>query len=132
MEEVLTIWLETSIETHDFIERNFWESKVADMRNVYLPAAETYVYDGEGTLRGFVSLCGDTIAALFVRPSVHGKGIGTQLMNKAKERRQNLNLTVYKENHRGIGFYEKCGFRVETEQIDRHTGHPELLMVFNS
>ena len=28
--------------------------------------------------------------------------------------------------------FKKCGFKIELEQIDEHTGHPELLMVFPS
>ena len=37
------------------------------MRNLYLPAAQTWVYERDGTLVGFVSLLDDDIlAAIFV------------------------------------------------------------------
>ncbi len=132
MGQVLKIWLEASIKAHDFISREFWESNVGAMRDVYLPAAETYVYEDEGAVRGFLSLCGDTIAALFVAPAYQGMGIGRQLMAQAKQTPQRLNLTVYKENQKSVAFYTTCGFRVEREQIDEHTGHPELVMVYDS
>lgn len=128
MDQIISIWLEASIKAHDFIDSNFWKSKVKDMREVYLPSTENYVYEIEETIIGFVSLSNDTLAAIFVAPSAQGQGIGKQLMKKAKNVRKHLNLTVYKENYKSIEFYEQCGFETEQEQIDEHTGHPELVM----
>jgi putative acetyltransferase len=132
MEQVLSIWLDASIKAHNFIAKEFWESKLSAMRDVYLPSAENYVYDEKGIIKGFVSLDYNTLAAIFVLPGIQGKGIGKQLMAKTKTVRNHLNLTVYKENKKSIGFYKKCGFKVLKEQIDEHTGHTELFMVFNS
>ena len=129
--QILSIWLDASIRAHNFIEKEFWESKVTDMRDIYLPASETYVYDEEGIIKGFVSLYGDTLAAIFVSPGFQSRGIGKQLVDKSKKVRDKLNLTVYKENKKSIEFYKKCGFKIEREQVDEHTGHPELLMVFH-
>lgn len=130
MEEVLSIWLHASIQAHDFVDPDFWRSHISDMRDVYLPASETYVYDEEGIVRGFVSLFENTLAALFVAPCAQGKGIGRQLMAKSKEVRQFLTLAVYKENTKSISFYRKCGFETVREQVDKHTGHLELVMAF--
>lgn len=132
IDEVISIWLEASIKAHDFVNRDFWKSKVKDMREIYIPSAETFVYGDERIIQGFVSLYNDTIAAIFVSPDSQGKGIGKLLIQKAKDVRVNLNLTVYKENQKSVLFYEKHGFTIEKEQIDKHTGHPELLMKFNS
>jgi putative acetyltransferase len=131
IDQVIRIWLEASIEAHDFVDDNFWESKVKDMREVYIPSAETYVYEEGEIIKGFVSLYHDTIAAIFVSPDFQGRGIGTQLMQKAKDVRDTLILCVYKENSKSVEFYERCGFTVESERIDKHTGHPELVMKFN-
>lgn len=102
------------------------------MKEIYIPSAENYVYEHEETIKGFISLFNDTLAALFVSPSFQGTGIGKQLIKKAKDVRDHLNLTVYKENQRSIEFYKRCGFEIEQEQIDEHTGHPEVVMTFNS
>ena len=131
MEKVLDIWLEASIKAHNFIEEDFWKSKLVDMRDVYLPSGETYVFEKDGLIKGFVSLGEDNLAALFVAPSSQGKGIGRQLMAKAKDVRNNLQLTVYKENNKSVEFYKKCGFKIIKEQVDEHTGHKEFLMGFN-
>lgn len=132
MDQVISIWLEASIEAHDFVGSDFWESRVKDMKEIYLPAAENYVYENEKTIMGFISLFNDTLSAIFVSPGFQGIGIGQQLMAKAKSVRKHLNLTVYKENQRGIKFYNQCGFKAEQEQIDEHTGHPEIVMAFSS
>ncbi len=132
IDQVITIWLEASIKAHDFVDSKFWESKVNDMRDIYIPSGETYVYEEERIIKGFVSLYNDSIAAIFVSPNFQGAGIGKQLIRKAKDVREELNLTVYKENYSSVEFYKKCGFKIEQEQIDKHTGHPEVVMKFNS
>ena len=128
MEQVLNIWLEASIKAHNFIGKEFWESKLTDMREIYFPSGETYVYEEDGLIKGFVSLCDNILAALFVAPDYQGQGIGTQLMQKAKEIRVDMQLTVYKENEKSVIFYKNCGFKTVREQIDKYTGHQELLM----
>lgn len=130
MDKIIDIWLAASIEAHDFIEKSFWESKIIDMRELYIPSSETYIYEENKEVKGFISLSGETIAAIFVSPNCQGKGIGSQLIKKAKEVRVKLNLTVYKNNKKAIEFYIKCGFKIVKEQIDQHTGHLELLMEF--
>ena len=54
LETLLGIWLEASSRAHDFVERGFWEARLDDMRNLYLPAAQTWVYERDGTVVGFV------------------------------------------------------------------------------
>ncbi len=130
IDQVIDIWLDASVKAHDFVEKEFWESRIRDMREIYIPSAETYIYEEGFMIKGFVSLYNDTIAAIFVSPGFQGEGIGGKLMKKAKDIRDNLSLTVYKKNIKSIKFYHKCGFKIAREQIDEHTGHPELVMKF--
>ena len=132
MNDVLNIWLEASIRAHGFVGKEFWESRVDDMRETYVPDSDTYVYSENGTVKGFFSLHADSLAAMFVSPDAQGKGIGQQLMNKAKSLRRKLNLTVYLENEKSILFYRKCGFKPIEERVDEHTGHIEILMEYGS
>lgn len=127
-EQILEIWLSASIEAHNFIEPEFWESKVGDMRDVYIPASETFVFESKGKIVGFYSLHGSNLAAIFVAPRSQGMGIGTILLDDAKTRRKTLQLTVYKENVPSVNFYEKQGFISIGENIDEHTGHAEFIM----
>ncbi len=130
MDQVLEIWLETSIKSHNFIKREFWESKLEDMRNLYLPASETYVYVENGEIKGFFSLVDETLAAIFVASASQGRGIGKKLIAKAKELRSSLNLTVYSKNTKSINFYKSCGFDIIRKQTDENTGEPEYLMAY--
>lgn len=132
MNDVLNIWLEASIGAHGFVGREFWESRIDDMRETYIPDSDTYVFSENGTVKGFFSLHGDSLAAMFVSPDAQSKGIGQQLMNEAKSLRRKLNLTVYRENEKSTQFYWKCGFKLVKERVDEHTGHIEILMEYSS
>lgn len=70
------------------------------------------------------------MAAMFVSLDAQGRGIGQQLMDKAKSLRQKLNLSVYRENEKSIQFYRKCGFKPVKERVDEGTGHVEILMEY--
>jgi hypothetical protein len=37
-ETIVKIWLDASIKAHDFMSPEYWESKVGDMKNIYIPA----------------------------------------------------------------------------------------------
>ncbi|WP_172562942.1 N-acetyltransferase [Vibrio furnissii] len=128
MDSVLEIWLSASVQAHDFISPEFWESQVENMRNIYIPASETYVYEVESKVVGFYALYENSLAAIFVSPELQGKGIGKQLLSHAKTQRAELSLAVYKENQASYQFYLSQGFKVLSEQLDEHTGHPEYTM----
>ncbi|MDD1826064.1 N-acetyltransferase [Photobacterium sp. ZSDE20] len=127
-EMVLNIWLAASIKAHNFMAPEFWESQVGNMRDIYLPASQTYVFQVDGEVRGFYSLYEGILAAIFVCPEHQGSGIGKQLMQHAKLECPNLSLNVYKENQATIEFYLSQGFNIVSEQADEHTGHQEYTM----
>jgi putative acetyltransferase len=131
MDQVIAIWLKASIKAHSFIDREVWESHVRDMRETYIPASDTYVFEEDGRIQGFISLHNSAIAAIFVSPDMQGIGIGRKLISKAKKLHNTLTLTVYKDNLPSTEFYKKCGFKIVQEQTDPHTGCPELLMQFS-
>ena len=128
MDAVLGVWLNASIKAHDFIAPDYWVARVGDMQQVYLPAAESYVYEEDGEVLGFLSLVGTALSALFVAPDRQGEGIGTRLLVHAQQLRPELTLRVYAANVRSIAFYEKHGFRRVGSQADEHTGHEEWTM----
>lgn len=131
MESLLSIWLTTSIKAHDFVSAEFWQSQVDNMRNIYIPASETYVFEENGEVVGFYCLYQDNLVAIFITPESQGKGIGKQLIAHAKQQRDALSLSVYKENDDSYQFYLTQGFKVVSEQLDEHTGHQEYTMTSN-
>ena len=128
IEAVLDIWLTASIKAHEFVAPEFWESQVASMRDLYIPASTTYVYQVDGEVRGFYSLYEGILAAIFVSTEHQGSGIGKRLIHHAKLECPNLSLNVYKENQATIQFYLSQGLSIVSEQVDEHTGHQEYTM----
>ncbi len=132
MEAVLAIWLEASIKSHDFVEAQFWKSHVDDMRSIYIPASETFVYESNAKVVGFYALHEDCLAAIFVIPEYQGQGIGKALLSHARAQRSKLTLSVYKQNEASCQFYLSQGFHIVSEQTDEHTGHLEFIMSTDS
>ena len=130
MDRLLEIWLNASIKAHDFIDASFWQANIESMRDVYIPASETCVFEDSSGVLGFYSLLDNQLAALFVDPAHQGKGFGKQLLDHAKCLRKALSLAVYKENTPSVGFYTSQGFKRVKEQIDEQTGHAEFLMCY--
>lgn len=131
-EAVVTLWLEASLQAHAFVGTGYWESKVEDMRTLYLPLSEIVVDADEATgeITGFAALVEDFLAALFVAPRHQGKGTGTRLLKLAQKMRGTLELSVYAENERAVEFYRKHGFKVVGQGVEEATGHLELTMRF--
>lgn len=129
---VIKIWLDASLQAHSFVDEKFWKSKEQEMRTVYLPESEVWVYDSDltGEVQGFVALKDNYIAALFVTPEEQGNSVGYSLMNKVKTMHPLIELKVYKENKPSVAFYERQGFEVIGEGVETETGHPELTMRF--
>ncbi len=128
IESVLKIWLITSKIAHDFIDPLFWDSQVENMRDVYIPASEVFVFEECSKVIGFYAMCEGHLAAIFVEQTHQGKGIGKQLIEHANKLNGKYTLSVYKENKAGYQFYLSQGFLVKTEQVDKHTGHLEYTM----
>ena len=128
IEQVLKIWLDTSIKAHGFISKEFWHDQIDDMRNIYIPSAMTRVFIKDNTILGFYCLSDHLLNALFVSPNHQNTGIGSSLLADAKKYSNKLTLAVYKENSQAISFYKKHNFIVKSEGIDPHTKHLELVM----
>lgn len=126
--DVLTIWLEASIKAHHFVKPEFWRSQREAMRDIYLPASDVFVHQSGDKAKGFYALYENTIAAIFVEPELQGQGIGTQLIEHAKQQRNQLQLSVYVENDPSYRFYLAKGFSVVQKRVDEHTGRDEYLM----
>lgn len=127
-EAVLDLWLKASLLAHDFVPEAFWREQLPAMRERYLPLAETLVLEENGHVLGFASLHEQRLAALFVSPVAQGRGLGRQLLDEVKRKRDSLELSVYRANERAVTFYQAGGFVTLGETRDPHTGLPELTM----
>ena len=126
---VADIWLNTNIKAHDFIPAQYWKSNF-DMVKEMLQQAEVYVYENEKKIQGFVGLNGGYIEGIFVSCDMQSQGIGKRLLDFIKDRKEKLLLNVYQKNIRAINFYQREGFKIQSEDLDKSTGEKEYLMIW--
>ena len=126
---LLSLWLESTTEAHPFIDASYWQANEAVVRDEYLPAAETWVWEENGTLCGFISVMQfQFVGALFIAPAFIGKGIGRALLNHVQQHYPYLTLEVYQKNVRAVNFYHAQGFRIEDSAWQDDTQHPTWIM----
>ena len=81
--------------------------------DVLLPKNEVWVAEAGGRVIGFLGLWGDVVSHLWVYPDQQNRGVGTALLELAKERRPTgLRLQVFQQNVGARRLYERHGFRL--------------------
>ena len=80
--------------------------------NQVFPLSEMWVAEDAGRIVGMMAIVGVHIDHLYLLPGTYRRGIGTMLLNKAKERSQGrLTLYAFQVNTRARAFYEHHGFK---------------------
>lgn len=132
LDAVMQIWIDTNIKTHDFIPAEYWSGNYEMVKSL-LPEAEVYVYEDDATreIAGFIGLMDAFVAGLFVKDGMQSKGIGKQLVDYVKTKKDRLSLTVYQKNERAIRFYQREQFVVADEQVDENTNEIEYVTVWD-
>ncbi|MDU8928654.1 GNAT family N-acetyltransferase [Alisedimentitalea sp. MJ-SS2] len=70
---------------------------------------------------GFISVDNDAVPALYVAPGARSQGIGTALLDRARDGRDHLRLWCFQTNPGARCFYAREGFT----EIDRTDGDNE-------
>jgi len=130
IDNIMQIWKNENIKAHNFILKEYWENNYEYVKSI-LPNAELYVYLVNNKIIGFIGMNTNYIEGIFVDTNSQHNGIGTALLNKVKENRDNLTLRVYKKNVNAINFYKKNLFIITSEKIDNDTGEIEYVMTWN-
>lgn len=126
LEPILDIWYQASTLAHPYLDAAFVEQVITAMRDVYVPGSETWVYEIDNTLLGFISMMDNEIGGLFVLPNQHSKGIGTQLVNYIKPMHSTLEVEVFENNSIGRAFYKKYGFTQKSQYFHKESGQNVL------
>ena len=130
IDAVMQIWQNENIQAHNFIPKEYWESNYEYVKKL-LPKSEIYVYIENDKIKGFIGINENYIEGIFVNSNYQKKGIGTALLNKAKEEKEELTLNVYEKNRKAIKFYEKNGFKIVKEAVDKENNEKEFRMIWN-
>jgi GNAT superfamily N-acetyltransferase len=93
-----------------------------------LPSCETWVAEEEGALVGILVLNGSWVDHLYVDAGRTAHGVGTLLLDHAKQQRPDgLDLWAFQANTGARRFYERHGFvAVEETDGDNEEGAPDV------
>lgn len=129
IDKVMELWKESTMEAQSFIPDEYWLENYDNVKNNYLPNSNTYVYEEDGEIKGFVSLIENIfIGGLFLKIDSQRKGIGSKIIDFLKTEYDILQLAVYDKNVRAMNFYLKSGFKITNSEIDEKTKEKEHLM----
>lgn len=123
----MDLWLHANIESHSFIEADYWK-KNYDMVRKLISEAEVYVAEENEEILGFIGLTDTYIAGIFVKETEQSKGIGTELLRTVMNLYDQLQLNVYKKNMRAVVFYQHRGFKIVNQKTDENTSEEEYTM----
>lgn len=84
--------------------------------NIVLRDQDMLVAETNGEIGGFIAMHGDMVEHLYVRPDLLRRGIGSALLERAKERLPSgFRLWVFQDNVPARRFYERHGLRLVEE-----------------
>ena len=128
-EAIIAIWEGSSRIATPFLSDDFMAKTRQQIRDVWLPTAETWVFDGDDGLAGFITLIGNEIGGIFVDPKTQGQGVGRSLMDWASLHHEPLLVEVFEANRIGRQFYERYGFRETNRYHHKPTDQDMIRMI---
>ncbi len=64
---IMDIWINTTIKAHSFVKQEYWMENYDIVKNTYLPSSDTYIYEDNEDIKGFISVIdNEFIGALFI------------------------------------------------------------------
>ncbi len=129
LDRVAKIWLDANLKAHAFLSPQYFMDHYPSIQSLFLQA-ELYVYEEGAVVQGFIGLEGSYIAGLFVCWEAQSRGIGRQLLDFVKGRKEQLSLRAYQKNLRAVRFYQREGFSIQCAAADQNTGEQEYLMLW--
>ena len=132
LQDLLAVWESASAAAHAFLPTTFFDEERWHIPNTYLPNADTWVAEYEGRVVGFISLIGSEVGAIFVDSSFHGAGVGSLLMDKARELHPILEVEVFEANKLGRRFYQRYGFKPLPATTHEESGHKLLRLKYSA
>lgn len=132
LDSVMKIWIDTNIDAHNFIKKEYWINNY-DLVKQMLPLADIYIFEEDNVIKGFIGVIdGNYIAGLFVKKEYQREGIGKKLLDYCKSKYLFLKLDVFIKNKNAVNFYYKNGFKVLDEHFSEETNEIEYTMILGN
>ena len=132
VDSVIDVWYQASLIAHPFLTEAFLNEEKIKLREIFLPNSQTWVFEKERQVVGFISLADNEVGGIFVRPSNQRQGIGNALMDKARTIHDSIELEVFEANKLGRAFYAKYGFVPIRKYWEDRTGQTMIRLRYNS
>jgi putative acetyltransferase len=126
--ELADIYHDASLIAHPFIDPEFVARDRHRVRDELLPLNQSYVYEVNGDILGFISMTENHINGLFVKVDEQRKGVGRDLLNHVKDRHEAIELCCFIDNYEAQRFYHAQDFEVIQEQTNLELPFDEYLM----
>ena len=132
MNNMISVWKNSSKYVHSFLTDEQMNREEKEIKEVFIPIVNTWIAEMDGKFVGFISLIRNNIGGLFVDPDYQRIGVGTELVNFAKESHSILEVDVFEKNSQGRNFYSKTGFVFESMFIYENTNENTLHLTLNN
>lgn len=93
--------------------------------NLVLPSYEVWVACAGARVLGFAAVREGWLEHLYLAPTAQGAGIGTALLERARQGMAALDLHVFQANGGAIRFYERHGFTLVATGNENEEGLPD-------
>lgn len=113
------IWRSAVRATHHFLTEPDFQAIAVMVAENYLANTQVWVaVDAQDRPLGFMGMSGAHIDSLFIHPKQRGRGLGTMMLDHARQISSDLTVDVNEQNEQAVGFYRRVGF-IETGRSDR-------------
>lgn len=128
LEQLLESWYKSAKIAYTFFSEEYFTQERKNIEEIYLPNTETFVYENNGSVVGFIAMIDDEIGGLFVHPDFQGLKIGKQLVDFCFASRNGLIVEVFENNKIGKSFYDKYGFKEYDRYLYKDTNEIMIKM----
>ena len=121
-DSLIDVWYKSTSVAHPFMTKEFLKKEEKNIREIYLPNTETWVYEKDGQVVGYIAMIKNEVGAVFILPEFQRQGIGKKLMDTVAELHEELEVEVFEKNKNGRRFYERYGFVFLKKHLHEETG----------
>lgn len=135
VQRTVEVWERSRWDAQAYVEERMGhthEQNVGFFRDVLMRDEQVWVAERAARIVGLLSLADGLVSQLFVDPDAQGAGVGSALLEKAKQLSpERIELFTFQRNARGRAFYERRGFEIEALGVsDPPESEPDVKYVW--